>query len=98
MLQKPICNILFDYMDIGFHKRTSNSEYREIKEPWGGLEGPQPLQAESAAAKRALRGAFLLKQSMPCESKNAFLTLFYARESRRDERKRHYCRSSGGSI
>jgi len=32
----------------------------------------------------------LLKQSMPCESKNAFLAPFYAQESRRDERKRRF--------
>ncbi len=35
----------------------SNNEYREIEESRGGLEGPQPLQAESAAATCALRGA-----------------------------------------
>ena len=44
MLQKPICNILFVYRDIGFQKRTSNSEYRETEESRGGLEGRQPLQ------------------------------------------------------
>jgi hypothetical protein len=44
MLQKPICNILFVYRDIGFHKRMSNSEYWEKRKPRGGLEGPQPLQ------------------------------------------------------
>ncbi len=44
MLQKPIYNILFVYRHIGFHKRMSNNEYREIEEPRGGLEGPQPLQ------------------------------------------------------
>ena len=32
----------------------------------------------------------MLKQSMPCESKNAFLAPFYAQESRRDERKRRF--------
>jgi len=90
MLQTLICNILFVSRDIGFHKRTSNSEFRETEEPRGGLEGPQPLQAESAAATCALRGAFLLKQSVPCGSKNAFLAPFYAQESHRDERKRRF--------
>ncbi len=31
ILQKPICNILFVYRDIGSHRRMSSSEYREIK-------------------------------------------------------------------
>ena len=41
MLQKPICNILFVCRDIGSYRKMSNNEYREKRNPRGGLEGPR---------------------------------------------------------
>ena len=97
MLQKLICNILFVYRYIGSHKRMSSNEYREIENPgvvWRGRSpskcNPQqrPVRCEEhfCEAEHALRE----QKCFPCA--------FSARESRRDERKRRFSRSNGGSI
>ena len=97
MLQKPICNILFVYRDIGSYTRMSSSEYREIETPgvvwkgrspskWNPQQRPVRCEEHFCEAEHALR------------EQKCFPYAFSARESRRDEMKRRICRSNGGSI
>ena len=46
------------------------------RKPPGGLEGPQPLQVQSAAATCAVRGAFLRSRACPARAKMLSLRLF----------------------
>ena len=97
MLQKPICNILFVYRYIGFHKRTSNSEYREIENPGVVWRGHSPSKYNPQQRPARYEDHFCEAEHALREQKR-FPCAFSARESRRDERKRRFSRSNGGSI